>query len=40
VVEVPATALGERFERDLVADALDEDDGTRLGSQTRWVSRA
>ncbi len=40
VVEIPATAPGEGFQGDLVADPLDEDDGARLGGQTRWVSRA
>jgi hypothetical protein len=29
-VEVPASALGECFERELVADPLDEDDRTRV----------
>ena len=28
-VEVPTTALGERFERELVADPFDEHDRTR-----------
>jgi hypothetical protein len=29
-VEIPTTALGERFERDLVADPFDEHDRTRI----------
>jgi hypothetical protein len=28
--EIPAAALGQRFERELVADPFDEDDGVRL----------
>jgi hypothetical protein len=31
-VEIPAAALGQRFERLPVADPFDEDDGTQVGA--------
>ena len=37
--EVAAVTLGERLERDAVADALDEDDGARVGVGGKCVSR-
>lgn len=38
-VEITTTALGERFERTLVADAFDEHDRARRGGNSeRWVA--